>query len=218
MKGLFVKDLRLMMIQGRVMAVVVVMVLVIWGIMGIADGGAVLGYVMVMLSIYIPSLISYDEMDNGYAWIFTMPASRREYVLEKYIFGIPDPGAGSGAGSGGMAVYLRSLSADRDPVPGTGDALPAEIRRRQRAGRDVCGYRSICPPVLRGGKTGRHVFRRCDRADHVIPGWPGSSWDAGLRRSHHCCRSSDLGTLQLPYYGEERVLRKSVFYKCLSDI
>ena len=67
MKGLFVKDLRLMMIQGRVMAVIVVLVQIMWGILGIADGGAVLEYVMVMLSIYIPSLINYDELDNGYA-------------------------------------------------------------------------------------------------------------------------------------------------------
>ena len=115
MKGLFVKDLRLMMIQGRVMAVVVVMVLVIWGIMGIADGGAVLGYVMVVLSIYIPSLISYDEMDNGYAWIFTMPASRREYVLEKYIFGILCLTVGILLCAGAGMIQILALGAEQDP-------------------------------------------------------------------------------------------------------
>ncbi len=115
MKGLFVKDLRLMMIQGRVMAVIVVLVLIMWGILGIADGGAVLGYVMIMLSIYIPSLISYDEMDNGYAWLFTMPVSRKQYVLEKYIFGI------LGITAGGLlcaligAVQIIAAGAEEDP-------------------------------------------------------------------------------------------------------
>ena len=29
--------------------------------------------------------ITYDEMDNGNAFLFTMPFSRKDYVLEKYL-------------------------------------------------------------------------------------------------------------------------------------
>ena len=31
--------------------------------------------------------IAYDEVDNGFAYLFTLPASRRTYVRAKYIFG-----------------------------------------------------------------------------------------------------------------------------------
>lgn len=114
MKGLFVKDLRLMLIQGRVMAFIVVIVLVMWGILGIADGGAVLGYVMIMLSLYIPSLISYDEMDNGYAWLFTMPVSRKQYVLEKYIFGFLCITAGILLCAAAGTVQILMLDGEQD--------------------------------------------------------------------------------------------------------
>ena len=33
------------------------------------------------------SSISYDEFDNGNAFLFSLPITRKDYVLEKYIFG-----------------------------------------------------------------------------------------------------------------------------------
>lgn len=32
--------------------------------------------------------ISYDEFDNGNAFLFSLPITRKDYVLEKYIFGL----------------------------------------------------------------------------------------------------------------------------------
>lgn len=32
------------------------------------------------------STISYDEYDNGYPFLFTLPITRRQYVNEKYVF------------------------------------------------------------------------------------------------------------------------------------
>lgn len=34
------------------------------------------------------SSISYDEFDNGNAFLFSLPITRKDYVLEKYIFGL----------------------------------------------------------------------------------------------------------------------------------
>ncbi len=44
-----------------------------------------LGFVGALFSL---SSISYDEFDNGNAFLFSLPITRKDYVLEKYIFGL----------------------------------------------------------------------------------------------------------------------------------
>lgn len=39
-------------------------------------------------SMFSLSTISYDEFDNGNAFLFSLPITRKGYVIEKYIFGI----------------------------------------------------------------------------------------------------------------------------------
>ena len=39
-------------------------------------------------SMFTLSSISYDEFDNGYAFLFSLPITRKGYVLEKYSFGL----------------------------------------------------------------------------------------------------------------------------------
>ena len=41
-----------------------------------------------MFSIFTLSTISYDEHDNGAAYLFTLPISRQSYTMEKYVFGL----------------------------------------------------------------------------------------------------------------------------------
>lgn len=45
-----------------------------------------LTYFAFMVSLFILSTISYDEFDNGYAFLFTLPLTREVYVIEKYLF------------------------------------------------------------------------------------------------------------------------------------
>ena len=40
------------------------------------------------MPLLVLSTISYDEFDNGSAFLFTLPISRRGYVIEKYCFGM----------------------------------------------------------------------------------------------------------------------------------
>ena len=47
-----------------------------------------MGYATVLVSMFTISTISYDDYENGMAYLFTLPISRREYVMEKYLFGI----------------------------------------------------------------------------------------------------------------------------------
>lgn len=83
MRGLFRKDLCLMLQRSRAMLVMVGVGL----IMGFStDGTFVVGYLTMIGAILGVGTISYDEFDNGYPFLLTLPVTRRDYVLEKYLF------------------------------------------------------------------------------------------------------------------------------------
>lgn len=85
MKGLFVKDLKLMSGQKKF----VFLVFLIACMLTATNSAMFVGnYLMIFCSVLVISTISYDEFDNGNAFLFTLPISRKEYVREKYIFGL----------------------------------------------------------------------------------------------------------------------------------
>lgn len=82
MKGLLVKDLRLMKVQKNFFVFIVVIVI---GMMASYDDFTfIIGFATFILSLFTISTISYDEFDNGNAFLFTLPISRSGYVVEKY--------------------------------------------------------------------------------------------------------------------------------------
>lgn len=86
MKGLLIKDIRLMANQKQfflALGGVCILFLAIY-----EDPLFTISYMMIMLSIFTISTINYDSVDNGSAYLFTLPISRKGYVLEKYVFGI----------------------------------------------------------------------------------------------------------------------------------
>lgn len=86
MRGLLVKDIKLMKNQVKSMAV---MVLIALGMYATTQSGALfIAYLTGVLSLLTVGTISYDEFDNGYAFLFALPVSRKEYVLEKYLLGL----------------------------------------------------------------------------------------------------------------------------------
>lgn len=83
MKGLIVKDIKLMMMQKKYL----LMLFVIAFLLSLSfDRYFMLTYFAFMVSLFILSTISYDEFDNGYAFLFTLPLTREVYVIEKYLF------------------------------------------------------------------------------------------------------------------------------------
>lgn len=46
------------------------------------------GYIAVWCSFLTLTAFSYDEAENGFAYLFTLPVSRKDYVFEKYVFGL----------------------------------------------------------------------------------------------------------------------------------
>ena len=48
----------------------------------------VISYITLVFGMFSISSISYDEFDNGNAFLFTLPFTRAGYVLEKYLFSL----------------------------------------------------------------------------------------------------------------------------------
>ena len=89
MKGLLIKDIRLMKSQGAVLLAILILAALFLGVVSSdVEPFFVVAYVTIFLSIFVASTISYDEYDNGYLFLMTLPVTRKKYVNEKYIFGI----------------------------------------------------------------------------------------------------------------------------------
>lgn len=86
MKGLFVKDFKLLKLQKNFF-IVIVAIAIGFAIMN-DDPTFMLGYLTLVMSLLTLSTITYDEFDNGNAFLFTLPISRKSYVMEKYGFSL----------------------------------------------------------------------------------------------------------------------------------
>lgn len=86
MKGLLVKDLKLMMLQKNFLLLILAIVI---GMMIFTDDVVFpLGFLSFVVSLFTVSTISYDDFDNGNAFLFTLPITRNNYVIEKYSLGL----------------------------------------------------------------------------------------------------------------------------------
>lgn len=91
MKGLLIKDLLLLKNQQRFFLLFFLMS----AGMLLADFNSVfvINYVTLIFTMFTLSSISYDEFDNGYAFLFTLPITRNQYAAEKYVFGFVTGGS-----------------------------------------------------------------------------------------------------------------------------
>ena len=115
-KGLFIKDMKLMKNQKQFFAI---MILCAMGFINFFEPDFLVTYMGVMCMFFVLSTISYDEFDNGNAFLFSLPISRKDYVLEKYLFG-----ASVGTGAWLLAVAVTTVyQIWRNPVFSISDWL-----------------------------------------------------------------------------------------------
>ena len=84
MKGLLIRDLKLM--KGQIAFFILLPVV---GAVLVAPTGEMsmgFGYITAISGLLGVTTINYDSYDNGFAYLFALPISRRGYVKEKYIF------------------------------------------------------------------------------------------------------------------------------------
>lgn len=85
MKGLLMKDIKLLSEQKRFFLIVVVI-----GAMLLISNDDLyfpVAYITILFALFTASTVSYDEFDNGMPFLMTLPVSRKMYVGEKYVFG-----------------------------------------------------------------------------------------------------------------------------------
>ena len=83
MKGLFIKDIRLIANQKRFLILYLAVALILSFSM---DSSFIVSYVPMMAMLLVLSTISYDYNDNGMSFIMTLPNKPGDYAVEKYIF------------------------------------------------------------------------------------------------------------------------------------
>lgn len=85
MKGLLIKDIKLVMQQKRFFLIMLAFSLFFLFENGDDGVGYVAGYMIFMMLMLLVGTISYDEFDNGFAFLFSLPIQRKDYVKEKYV-------------------------------------------------------------------------------------------------------------------------------------
>lgn len=85
MKGLLIKDIRLLRNMKNSL---VMIILVAVGVSAyVKDTSFIIAYLAFIAATFTSSTLSYDEYDNGYAFLLSLPVTRKGYVVEKYVLG-----------------------------------------------------------------------------------------------------------------------------------
>ena len=87
MKGLLIKDFKLLKTQQKFFLLVLFIAIAVEMFSGSSSSFLIDTYPL--WPYYSPlSSISYDEFDNGNAFLFSLPITRKSYVIEKYGLGL----------------------------------------------------------------------------------------------------------------------------------
>lgn len=84
MKGLLIKDFNFLKRQKQFLLTICGFG-IFFSITGDTPAFA-MTYMAVLIASFAVGTLNYDEFENGGAYLFTLPISRKEYVREKYIF------------------------------------------------------------------------------------------------------------------------------------
>lgn len=83
MRALFEKDIRIVLMRKSTLLIFLVIgVIFTWSYSNYFSGA----YLTMLGTMIALSTISYDDADNCMAFLFTLPCTRKQYVLEKYMF------------------------------------------------------------------------------------------------------------------------------------
>lgn len=88
MNGLLRKDFELVFLsKKRMIAFIVIGFLMFF--VGYKDSYSfVVSYLTIIMAMQVMTTISYDEFEHSNTFIMTLPISRKQYVLEKYMFSV----------------------------------------------------------------------------------------------------------------------------------
>lgn len=120
MKGLLIKDLKLM--KNARNSIVLILLVAVGMSAYVSDLSFITTYMAIIGATFSTSTISYDEFDNSNAFLFCLPVSRRDYVKEKYLFGLMMSGGGWLVGTL-VSVAAGTMNGKMQPEEGVWLAL-----------------------------------------------------------------------------------------------
>lgn len=86
MKGLLIKDIKLMAQQKTTMIIIIFVGLLLM-IQNETPSFAI-GYISIVSITFVMATLTYDEFEHGMSFLMTLPVSRKVYVREKYLLGL----------------------------------------------------------------------------------------------------------------------------------
>lgn len=86
MKGLLIKDFKLLASQKTFFVSIVFFSIIMF--FGNFDPSFIVGYLTFIFSLFVISTISYDDYNNGFAFLFTLPITRKTYVRSKFVLSL----------------------------------------------------------------------------------------------------------------------------------
>lgn len=88
MKGLLIKDFKLLKVQKNFFLLILCIAIGIEIFTNSTSSSFIIDFLSFVATLFTLSSISYDEFDNGNAFLFSLPITRKSYVIEKYGFGM----------------------------------------------------------------------------------------------------------------------------------
>lgn len=83
MKGLLIKDLFAILQRKKFLVLLLIMSIFLSFSM---DGSFIIGYISMIGILMSLSALSYDEYDNSLSFIMTLPITRKQFAVEKFLF------------------------------------------------------------------------------------------------------------------------------------
>lgn len=87
MKGLLIKDIRIIM-SNKSMFLVILVVMGMVAFTDVSISAFVTSYISILFTTMVVTTISYDDYDRCISFLMTLPVSRKDYVRGKYLFAV----------------------------------------------------------------------------------------------------------------------------------
>ena len=88
MKGMLIKDFRILKYQGKTLFLMLLVVAVLMNLITDVGPTFIVGYITIIFSLFTVTTVSYDEFDNCYLFLMTLQKKKKKYVNEKYLFAL----------------------------------------------------------------------------------------------------------------------------------
>lgn len=92
MKGLLIKDIRLMKNMKNSLLMIILIAVAMSSYL--QDLSFLVVYMSLIGATFTTSTLSYDEFDKGLSFLLSLPVTRKHYVMEKYLLGLILGGGG----------------------------------------------------------------------------------------------------------------------------